>query len=108
RQGIAFRGEDEQEQRPIVMQGEAPKHAPRLSVHQIHVLVARTIAGDSARRDDIAEMFLELPLRPECQAANSRMQAIGADDQIEPPLAAMPQSNTHAIRLLLKTDNLAV
>ena len=87
--GIAVGGEDEQEQRAIVMQGEAPDHPPRLAVHHVDVRVARPIAGDLERRDAIAEMLFELMLRSERQRANGRMQAIRADHQIEPALAAV-------------------
>src|SRR6516165_11360632 len=46
-------------------------------------------AGESMRlksRDDISQVFLKPWLRPKCELANGRMQAIGADQEIEPAL----------------------
>ena len=90
------------------MQRKAPKHPPRLPIHQIHIFVARTVATDLERRDGIAELLLELMLGPECEPANIRMQTIGADHQIEPALACMFELNLHIVCLLLKADDLIV
>ena len=108
RQRTAVGGEDEQEQRPIVVQRKAPEHPSRLSIHQIHVFVARTVTSDLERRDHVAEMLLEPILRPECKPANVRMQSIGADHQIEPALACMFELNLHTVCPLLKADDLIV
>jgi hypothetical protein len=62
------------------MQGDG---LPRLVVHD-HCVVA--IHGNPELRcgNVNAEMLGEVCLRPESQAANSRVQAIRADHQIEP------------------------
>lgn len=41
------------------------------------------------RRDGVAEVLFEFGLRPEDKLANGRMQAIGADHQIESAFAAV-------------------
>ena len=85
-----------------------PSIRPGSSVHHIHVLVARTVTPDLERRDHVAELLLEPVLRSEGEPANVRMQTIGADHQVEPALAGMFEVNLHAVRLLLKADDLVV
>src|SRR4051812_44317943 len=90
------------------MQREASKHAARACVHQIHVFVARTVAGDLECRNGVAEMLLELMLRTECQLPHGGVQPVGTDHQIEPALASPVQHDLHAIGLLVKCYDMVV
>ena len=91
-------GEDEQKQRPIVMQRKSPQHPAWLAVSHVNIFVARAVAVDFERRDDIAELSLKLILWPEYEPANVRMQTVRADHQIEPTLAAVFELNLHTVR----------
>ena len=103
---VAVVGEDEQDQRLVVAQRHAPDHAAGLAVGDVDILVARPVAARFERGDDIAEPLLETILRPEGEAAHRRMQAVGADDEIEPPLAAGFQSNGDMVLPLVQRDDL--
>lgn len=80
--------EHEEKQRAIVSQRKAPDHSPRLSVHDVGVLVARPITAGLKRRDGVAETLLERVLRSERQPSNRRMQSICPYNQIISTLTA--------------------
>jgi hypothetical protein len=69
-QSVAISGEDEQEQRPVIVQRDTPDHAARLAVDYVDVFVTRPIAWGLERRHSVAELHLKLPLRPECELTN--------------------------------------
>ena len=98
-------GEDEQEQRAVVMHGKATELPAGLAVHDVNFLVARPIASDFECGDHVAELFLEAMLRPKGQPADRRMQTVGADQQVEPPVAAALQLDLDAIVTVLQRDD---
>lgn len=89
RRRIVIAGEDEQEERPVVMQGKARQHLAGLAVNDINVLVARAIMLRLERRDDVPEVLFDLLLRPEGEPADIRMQAVGADNKVKGACAGM-------------------
>ena len=81
--GFIVSGEDEQDERPVVAQGDAPDHAAGLAVEHVDVFVARPIASGLERGDRVTEILFKLLPRPEGELANLRMQAVGADDEVK-------------------------
>ena len=65
------------------MQCESSNHPSRLSVHQIHIFIARSVATRLKRRDDIAEVLLEPPRRPKGELTNGGVQAVGANHKVK-------------------------
>ena len=64
----------------------------------VGVLVARTVAGRLEGGDGVAEPLFEALLRPESERAHLRVEAVGADDEIEGALACAGEQNLDAIR----------
>lgn len=79
-----FRGEDEQEERAVSSQRDASDHGSRLVVDDVDVVVARAIAFSLEGGDRVAQIFLEASLRTEDELAHPGVQAVRADDKIEP------------------------
>ena len=81
--GFIVSGEDEQDERPVVAQGDPPDHAAGLAVEHVDIFIARPIASGLERDDRVAEILFKLLPRPEGELANLRMQAVGADDEVK-------------------------
>jgi hypothetical protein len=71
---------NEQEESPIVAQRNAAYHPAWIAVSNVDTFVARTIARRFEGGDDITQFLLEAVLRTADEAANLRMQAIGANN----------------------------
>ena len=65
-------GEHEQKQRPIVMQCKAAKHSIWHSVHQINILIARTVAADLERGDGVSETCFQPDFAARTRACERR------------------------------------
>ena len=99
-------GEDEQDKRSIVMQGEPRDHLAGLAVNDVNVLVARAIVSRLERRHDVAKLLFELLLRPEGEPADIGMQAVRADDKVKGARAGMSELHPHMVGPFFKTDDL--
>ena len=108
RRGFAVPGEDEQDERPVIVQGDAPDHAAGLAVNDVGVFISRPIASGLERHDGVAEIPFKLLLRAEGEPANVRMQSVGADDEVERACADALKLDAHAVRLLFEAGYLVV
>ena len=80
-------GEDEKDQRPVVLQRRPADHPPGFVVDDVNVVVPRAVAQDLERGDAVAERPFERAPRTERQPADVRRQTVRSDDQVEVALA---------------------
>jgi hypothetical protein len=106
RRRIVIAVEDEQEKRPVIMQGKARHHLAGLAVNDINVLVARAIMLRLERRDDVPKVLFELLLRPEGEPADIRMQTVRADDKVKGARAGVSKLRPHVVGPLFQADDL--
>ncbi len=94
-------GEDEQKHGPVIAHREPAGHAPRNSIRDIRQLVAGPISVHLDCGNTVAEIVLEVGLWSKHQTAHRRMQATGADDEIEFARRTALQVHLHAVIVLL-------
>ena len=81
--GQVLVAKNEEKERLVVAHGEARNLSSRNSVADVDEFVARPIPFDLERGDVVTERDFERCLGSERELADARMQAVGADDQID-------------------------
>ena len=76
-------GKRKQKHGPVAAHGEPAYLLVHFGVHHVDQFVSGPVAFDLKRRNLAAQIFLELAFRAEHQLADSRMESIGADHEIE-------------------------
>ena len=72
-----------------------PRHAARFGIDD-GLMSKAAVVGQGEEVEAIAEIAAERRLRPEHQSARVRMQAVGADDDVEPALRAALEADVHS------------
>jgi H+-transporting ATPase len=93
-------GVDQQKQRPVVSEGKPSHHAPGFGAGNIEQLIARPVALSVKRRDPIAQVGFEVGVGSEHKTTHRRVDAAGADHQVEPAGLTMLQRDVDAVVIL--------
>jgi hypothetical protein len=87
---LNVRGEDEQEQCPIVTQRHPADHATWIAEHNVHVFIAWSVTSRLKGRDHVAQLLLKVTLGTEDQPTDLRMQSVGSHNEIKlAPISAL-------------------
>src|SRR5581483_8798551 len=85
----------EQEKRRIVTHGESRDLPSRLAVHDVHELVARSIAADLESSDMEAQGRGKRRIGPEGERSDARVQSVRADDKIDIARRGVSEADGH-------------
>ena len=104
---VAGVAQGDAEHREVVAQRQAQQLEAHVGVHQGDELVAGAIALDLESGYDDPEVVLEALLGTERQPAHPRVQAVGADHEVELPPGAAAERDVHAAVVVDRLNRVA-